>query len=230
MQMTIHSHYRKLLDEAHILIAGSTGTGKSVLINNLIYTALQSSPDKVQFILIDPKRVELNQYSLLPHTLDYASEPEAIVLVLQKVVDFMERRFQMMQYNGLKKYPGSQVYVIIDEFADLMTTSRMECTKLLCRIAQLGRASGIHLWVATQRPTRDIVTGQIKTNLDCRIALRVPTAQDSRNIINIAGAEDLPRYGQAIIIYPPEKPMVYDIPMIPENEIGRLVHYWRYGY
>lgn len=216
-----------MLKQPHLLIAGSTGSGKSVLINSLIYTALHSSPATVKFILIDPKRVELNSYAELPHVIHYASEPYQIATALLSAVNLMEDRFKSLQKERLKEYDGSHVFVIIDEFADLMTTQKKQTLPLLQRIAQLGRAARIHLIAATQRPTKDIVNGQIKVNMDSRVALRCPTAQDSRNIINVKGAENLPRYGYGIYLTPETiQPQLIEIPLTPDEDIERLTKYW----
>lgn len=219
--------YIDMLKQPHILIAGATGSGKSVLINGLIYTALYNNPNHVEFALIDPKRVELYQYAKLPHTTAYASEPQEIITVLNNVVSLLERRFQAMRRRGERKSSDSDVYVFIDEFADLMTTNKREALPLLCRIAQLGRAANIHLILATQRPTRDILNGQIKVNIDARIALRCPTAQDSRNIINQNGAETLARYGQGYYLTPETmQPVLVDIPYIDDSELADRVCWW----
>ena len=217
-----------ILKQPHTLIAGATGSGKSVLINNLIYTAMYNAPSEKQFVLIDPKRVELIAYKRLPHTIDYASEPVAILNTLKRCINIMERRYIELQRQHLKRYQGAEIYAIIDEFADLMTTQKREALPILCRLAQLGRAAGIHLIVATQRPTRDIINGQIKVNIDSRIALRCPTAQDSRNIINCKGAELLPKYGKAFYLTPDTiRPVLVNIDMIPEAEINQLINYWK---
>lgn len=216
-----------ILKQPHTLIAGATGSGKSVLINSLIYTAIFNSPAKTQLILIDPKRVELNDYKPLPHTMAYSSEPSGIIKLLSQSVDLMERRYKEMQKQRLKHTDKSDVYIIIDEFADLMTTCKRETLPALCRIAQLGRAAGVHLIAATQRPTRDIVNGQIKVNIDARIALRCPTKQDSRNIINTGGAELLPRYGTGYYLTPDTmQPLLVDIPMTEPAKIQKLIEYW----
>lgn len=216
-----------ILRQPHTLIAGATGSGKSVLINSLMYTALFSGPSEKQFILIDPKRVELNDYQYLPHVIRYASEPSGIVGALRQAEQIMERRYKHMQRKRLKDYPGADVYIIIDEFADLMTTQKRDTLPILCRFAQLGRAARIHLILATQRPTRDIITGQIKVNIDSRIALRCPTAQDSRNIINVAGAETLPRYGSGYYLTPDTmQPTLVDIPLTPQTETDKLIACW----
>ena len=217
-----------ILNQPHTLIAGATGSGKSVLINSIMYTALHFAPCQKQFILIDPKRVELIDYKRLKHTMLYASEPHDIAKAIHASVSIMERRYKKMQQQRLKLYEGSDIYVIIDEFADLMTTQKRETLPPLCRIAQLGRAAQIHLIIATQRPTKDIINGQIKVNIDSRIALRCPTAQDSRNIINVSGAELLPRYGQGYYLTPETiTPKLYKIPYTEQTEIQRLIKYWK---
>lgn len=216
-----------MLRQPHLLVAGSTGSGKSVLINSLLYTVLYQSPASVKFFLIDPKRVELNTYADLPHVIRYASEPPEMVAALLLAVDIMEERFQEMQRAKIKEHDGAHIYVIIDEFADLMTTQKKQTLPLLQRLAQLGRAARIHLIAATQRPTKDIVNGQIKVNMDSRVALRCPTAQDSRNIINVKGAETLPRYGYGYYLTPETmQPQLIEIPLTPDEDIERLLKHW----
>lgn len=222
---TVHGLYKLILDQPHTLIAGATGSGKSVAINGIIYTALYQPPRDLQLVLIDPKRVELVKYRKLPHCIAYASEPAYIVRTLKKCVDLMECRYKVMQARGMVKSTEPETYVIIDEFADLMTTNKRETLPMLCRLAQLGRAANIHLILATQRPTRDIVNGQIKVNLDCRIALRCPSARDSVNILDRKGAELLPQYGQGIISTPATYGLV-DIPYIQPGELAACVQWW----
>lgn len=217
-----------ILKQPHTLIAGATGSGKSVLINSVIYAGLYFAPCEKQFILIDPKRVELIDYKDTPHTLRYASEPADIAAALRYAVGLMENRYRIMQQKRIKQYTGAHIYIFVDEFADLMTTQKRETMPLLCRIAQLGRAAGIHLILATQRPTRDIITGQIKVNIDARIALRCPTAQDSRNIINVKGAELLPRYGYGYYLTPETmQPALMEIPYTDQAEIKRILTHWK---
>lgn len=222
---TVHGLYKLILDQPHTLIAGATGSGKSVAINGIIYTALYQPPQDLQLVLIDPKRVELVKYRKLPHCIAYASEPADIVQTLKKCVDLMERRYKAMQAREMVKSTEPETYVIIDEFADLMTTNKRETLPTLCRLAQLGRAANIHLTLATQRPTRDIVNGQIKVNLDCRLALRCPSARDSVNILDRKGAELLPQYGQGIISTPATYGLV-DIPYIQPGELTARVQWW----
>lgn len=215
------------INQNHLLIAGTTGSGKSVIINNIIYTLLYKSPKEVKLILIDPKKVELVQYKELPHTLAYASEQADIIQTIKNTVALMEYRYTTMQKQGIKKSREANIYIIIDEYADLITTSKKAVECLICRLAQLGRAARVHLIIATQRPTRDIITGQVKVNIDSRLALRVPTAQDSRNIINIKGAENLAKYGQGYYLTPDTlTPQLVDISYIPETELADRVKWW----
>ena len=214
-----------MLEQPHLLIAGTTGSGKSVLINSLIYTALYKSPNKCKFILIDPKRVELIDYKPLPHTISYNSELPDILKALQYSIELMETRYKAMQRQRIKKSNDADIYIIIDEYADLVIQAKKEIERYIIRLSQLGRAANIHLIIATQRPTRDIVTGAIKVNLDSRVALRCSTAQDSRNILDVKGAENLPRYGYGYY-RTPEGLKLISIPMTDPEKIADRVKHW----
>lgn len=216
-----------MLKQPHLLVAGATGSGKSVLINSLICTALYRFPGEVQFVLVDPKRVELARYRSIPHCMGYASEPAEIVNLLAACVDLMEHRFSEMQAAGQRETVKGHVYIVIDELADLITTSKKTVLPLLCRLAQLGRAAHIHLILGTQRPTSEIISGQLRVNLAAAVALRCRSAQDSKNIIGAAGAECLPRYGQALYDCPDfMQPQKITVPFTPEEEINRLIKWW----
>ena len=208
--------YYNFLKQPHLLIAGATGSGKSVVINSMIHTILTEYTRKqINFVLIDPKKVELNEYRFSPYCVGYADSDDSASDLLENVVDLMMGRYERMQRKGLRMSDERTLWVFIDEYADLITTARKSIEKSIIRIAQLGRAAKIHLCLATQRPTRDIITGQIKVNLDSRLALRCPTSQDSRNIINVKGAEDLPRYGKGIYLTPETmQPILIDIPIV----------------
>lgn len=213
------------LSAPHLLIAGATGSGKSVLIKLLIHDIIAQAPFDAQMILIDPKRVELVQYKDLPHTKDYASEPDEIISSIDYAIDIMEWRYKRMQNAGQRETKDGHLYVIIDEYADLMLTNRKQTESKILRLAQLGRAAHVHLIVATQRTTADIINGAIKVNIDHRFALHCPTARDSRNIIEQKGAETLPMYGQAIY-YSPHGLKKYNIPMVEDAEMDRLIDWW----
>ena len=227
-RITIHPQVMEWLSAPHLLIAGATGSGKSVMINLFIHDLLSKAPGDVAFILLDPKRVELVQFRDLPHTMLYASERSEMIHALNGAIQIMEDRYKEMQRNGTRKYTGGHVYVIIDEYADLIVTDKKIVEPLVLRLAQLGRAANVHLIIATQRPTRDIVTGSIKVNVCNRFALHCPTAQDSRNIIGQNGAETLPPYGEALY-YSPTGLEHFEIPMIPDSEMDRVIQHWTEG-
>jgi len=221
--------YYKLFDDMaqqpHLLIAGATGSGKSVVINGIIYTLLLSGPDKVGLILLDPKRVELVQYRDCPHTLVYSSEPDEMVEALQIAVNVIESRYSLMAKRHERKYTGSDVYVVIDELADLMTTNKRRVQPLLQRICQIGRAAKVHVIAATQCPLSVVIPTPIKVNFDARVALRTRSAQDSRNIIGQAACERLPRYGQGFYMTP-EGLRLYNIPMYTNEQFDALLNHW----
>ena len=217
--------YKDMLKQPHLLIAGATGSGKSVVINALIYTALYDSPAAVQFILIDPKRVELVDYKQLPHTIKYSSEPNDIVKALEKALEITEERYKAMQRRRLKKYSGAALYVIIDELADLMTTNKKQVQPIIQRLCQIGRAANVHVIAATQCPLASVIPTPIKVNFDARVGLRTRSAQDSRNILGFKGCEQLPRYGQGYYMTPGELSL-YNIPMIEPYQINQLISYW----
>jgi len=221
--------YTDALNQPHVLIAGKTGSGKSVVINGMIATALYRHPfdqsGGAQFILIDPKRVELCQYKKMPHTLRYASEPSEMIAALQLAQEITDRRFRKMQSQGKRKYDGGDLYVIIDEFADLMTTQKKVAVPIVQRLAQTGRAARVHLVIATQTPISEVLPTKIKCNFDSRFGLRTRSAQDSRNIIDKKGLETLPEYGMGYYMTPQEEGY-HKIPYVKEDELDRLVGWW----
>lgn len=218
--------YYNMAQQPHLLIAGATGSGKSVVINGILHALLMNhSPATCRLILIDPKRVELVQYKALPHVLTYASEPGEPARALRYAVQIMEDRFSEMQRTGARSYSGSHVYILIDELADLMLTDKKTVQPLIQRICQLGRAARVHLIAATQCPLAKVIPTEIKCNMDARVGLRTRSAQDSRNILGVSGCENLPRYGQGYYMTP-EGMDRYQLPMIPENMINALIDYW----
>lgn len=223
-----YSLYADMLKQPHLLIAGATGSGKSVIINGILYTALYNSPAAVELILIDPKRVELIDYAQLPHTLKYASEPGDMVQALELAMTITERRYKAMQARHMKKYDGGAVYVIIDELADLMTTNRRQVQPLLQRLAQIGRAANVHIIAATQCPLSAVIPTPIKVNFDSRVGLRTRSKQDSRNILGVGGCELLPRYGQGYYMTP-DGLTLYNIPMQTPEDLQALLTYWKHA-
>ena len=218
--------YADMLKQPHLLIAGATGSGKSVVINGILYTALYNSPAAVELILIDPKRVELIDYAQLPHTLKYASEPGDMVQALELAITITERHYKAMQARHIKKYDGGAVYIIIDELADLMTTDRRHVQPLLQRLAQIGRAANVHIIAATQCPLAAVIPTPIKVNFDSRVGLRTRSKQDSRNILGVGGCELLPRYGQGYYMTP-DGLTLYNIPMQDPASVKTMLDYWK---
>lgn len=187
-----------ILAANHTLIAGCSGSGKSTAENAIIYRALTNGKPNL-FVLIDLKRVELRAYKDLVNTIWYADTIEATRDALEGTLNTIENRFAEMQKLGLKKTREADIYVVIDEYADMVLMDK-SLERYIQRISQIGRAAGVHLIICTQRPCSEVISGAVKVNLETRLALRTMTAQDSRNIIGISGAEELPRYGYGILM------------------------------
>lgn len=229
----------------HVLIAGSTGSGKSCLLNTLISSLLlNNEPYKFRLRLFDPKRVEFSAYSALSAPKPYLREPQAKIIndvnesiqELATICQEIESRYNIFElnqvknideYNKLIAQPLPHEFIIIDELADLMLVSRYEVESYLVRIAQIGRACGYHLILATQRPTVNVITGLIKANITTRIALQVVSVRDSVTILDHKGAEQLLGQGDAIIKYPYQVEEVrFQTAYISDSEIKRLVEWW----
>jgi S-DNA-T family DNA segregation ATPase FtsK/SpoIIIE len=227
----------------HMLIAGATGSGKSVCINAILAGfLLQATPAQLKLILVDPKRVELSSFRDLPHLLvPVVVETEAAVGALRWAVKEMEERYKLFASHGARnivafneRAPGlgldplPYTVIVIDELADLMMVAAGEIEDLICRIAQLARAVGIHLIVATQRPSADIITGLIKANIPSRVAFAVSSGVDSRVILDEMGAEKL--LGRGDMLYLPideGKPRRLQGAFVSDRELERLIEFWR---
>lgn len=218
--------YKDMTEQTHLLIAGETGSGKSVVINGILSTLMYQFPTEAQLILIDPKRVELIQWKDTPHCIRYASEPGEPAAALELALEITEQRYKEMQKHRERKYTGGNVYVIIDELADLMTTDRFHVVPLLQRLCQIGRAANVHVIAATQCPLAKIIPTEIKVNFDAILGLRTATRQHSRNIIEVNGCEALPRYGYGYYRTPTNGLTLEKIRMIPDTEINRLINHW----
>ena len=224
----------------HLLIAGSTGSGKSVCITSLISSLLMNNtPLDVQFVMVDPKRVELVPFSTVPHlATPVIMDMDKVVGALKWVTEEMDRRYKVMAGAGARNISGynakvdeedhiSYLVVVIDELADLMVMAPFDVEQSLTRLAQMGRATGIHLIVATQRPSVDVITGLIKANFPTRISFAVTSMTDSRVILDAPGAEKL--LGRGDMLYLPSdaaKPKRLQGVYLSDMEVERIVHFW----
>lgn len=227
----VYRLYSMLADRPHLLIAGATGSGKSVTVNGIIYSLLATrSPREAQFILLDPKKVELSQYADIPHTVRYASDPSDMVDALTLAVSETDRRFCEMQRAGVKEYTGPDLYVIIDELADLMTTNKKTALPPLQRLAQIGRAARVHVIACTQNVLAVTIPTVLKCNFSTILGLRTANAQQSRFLIYAPGCETLPdprRSGKAIGYLRDGADLDrYELYMYPASEIDAMINYW----
>ncbi len=235
----------------HLLIAGATGSGKSVAINGIISSLLMRlKPNRVKFMMIDPKKVELSMYNGLPHLLaPVVSEPRKAARSLQKIVKEMEKRYELFAKNGVRNIDGwngkiensgpfndsenkvnskmPYIIIVVDELADLMMTAKSDVETSIVRIAQMGRAAGVHLILATQRPSVDVITGLIKANVPSRIAFAVSSGIDSRTILDKNGAEKLLGKGD-MLFSPAGKEMVrIQGAFIPDIDVEKITDFIR---
>ncbi|MGB9484755.1 MAG: DNA translocase FtsK, partial [Terriglobia bacterium] len=238
----------------HLLIAGSTGSGKSVALNSMVVSILyKSNPDEVKLIMIDPKRLELGLYEGTPHLLTpIVTEPKQAANVLRRATFEMEERLKKLaehgvrnieQYNkifapestlnlfdnnGVPEHPLPYIVIVIDELADLMMVEPQGVEESITRLAQMARAVGIHLILATQRPSVDVITGLIKANLPARISFRVASKVDSRTILDANGAEALLGRGDMLFL-PPASARLQRLhgPLVTEQEICKVVDWWK---
>lgn len=224
-----------LVNMPHMLIAGTTGSGKSVLLNTIICGLLyRQTPVTLRFVMIDPKRVELTQYKGLP----FMERPplktaEEAIAILERLVLVMERRYQKMERRGLKSVEGLErefprIVVVVDEFADLMLTAKKRIETPVVRLAQLGRAAGIHLILATQSPRRNVLTGLIKANIPTRVALTTADQRESMVILDHGGAEKLRGRGQGILKMPGRGGETqFWAAWLPDEDINTICQHWR---
>jgi S-DNA-T family DNA segregation ATPase FtsK/SpoIIIE len=245
----------------HLLIAGSTGSGKSVMLNSLIMSVLfKSTPDEVRMIMVDPKRVELGMYEGVPHLLTpVITDPKKATNALRNAVFEMERRLKLLASQGVRNIdqfnkkvrllqsqprnlfeeedpliaedelrPLPYILIIIDELADLMMVERGNVEEAVTRLAQMARAVGMHLVLATQRPSVDVITGLIKANFPSRISFRVATRVDSRTVLDVMGAEHLLGKGDMLFLPPGSSRLVrVHGAFVAETEINRVVDFWK---
>ena len=233
----------------HLLVAGSTGSGKSVCINSMLISILmRTKPEEVKLVLVDPKKVELSMYNGVPHLkTPVVTDPKKANIVLKKIVSEMENRYDLFEQSGTKNIAGYNAYVdkknktkdeysqinklpyivvIIDELADLMLVAAKEVEESIMRITQMARAAGIHLIVATQRPSTDVITGVVKANIPSRISFAVSSSIDSRTILDMTGAEKLLGKGDMLFLPQGENtPIRVQGTFISDEEIKAVVDY-----
>lgn len=224
----------------HVLIAGTTGSGKSVMLNAWITTFLfRTTPKELKMIMVDPKRVELSGYNNIPHLLNKViNDPKEILSALKWTVAEMENRYKIFATYGVRNIQGynaledvvkkEYIVFIIDELADLMMFASNEAEGLITRIAQMSRATGIHLILATQRPSVDVITGLMKANIPSRISFNVSSMMDSRVVLDTPGAEKLLGKGDMLFL-PSDQPKTMRIqgPYVSEDEIKQVVGFWK---
>lgn len=235
-----------LIRMPHLLVAGATGSGKSVCITTIINSILfNATPDEVKLLLVDPKMVELSQYNGIPHLLaPVVVDPKKAASALKWIVKEMENRYELFaasgvrdieRYNKMKATETKRqkpalplIVVIIDELADLMIVAAGEVEEAICRLAQMARAAGIHLVIATQRPSVDVITGVIKANIPSRISFAVSSQIDSRTILDAAGAEKL--LGRGDMLYSPlgvNKALRVQGCLVMDDEVQRVITHWK---
>jgi S-DNA-T family DNA segregation ATPase FtsK/SpoIIIE len=222
----------------HLLIAGTTGSGKSVCINTIILSLLYShAPDKCEFILIDPKMLELSTYEGIPHLLcPVITEAKKAASVLGWVVKEMENRYRLMTKEGVRNIDGYNtkhtlampyIVVVVDEMSDLMLVAGKEIENYIQKLSQMARAAGIHIIMATQRPSVDVITGTIKANFPTRISFQVTSKIDSRTILGEQGAEQLLGKGDMLYMSSANKIVRIHAPFVSDNEIEKVNNYLR---
>lgn len=234
-----HAIVADLSDMPHLLIAGATGSGKTVCVNTLIASILfNASPEEVKFLMVDPKMVELSMYNDIPHLLcPVVTEAKKVSAALNWLVNEMESRYKLFAKTGARnidiynKKAGEgekipYIIVIIDELADLMVVAQQEIENAITRLAQLSRAVGIHIILATQRPSVDVITGVIKANFPARISFKVASKVDSRTVLDMNGADKLMGRGDMLFIEPGQsKPLRAQGSLVSDSEIERIVDF-----
>lgn len=216
----------QLDDLPHILIAGTTGSGKSVMLNSVICSLLRNNTFS-NFYMIDTKRVELSPYKAINWHCKVANSQESAISILEDICNELDARYEIMEENCWRKIPDNypRTIVVIEELGDLMAISKKVVEKHIVKIARLGRACGIHLIIATQRPTTDVVTGEIKANIGCRFALQTTSSIDSRNILGHSGAEKLRGKGDCLLKLPTQADEIHlQCPYISDEEIQKTIY------
>lgn len=211
-----------ILNSSHSLIAGTTGSGKSTAIKSILFDIMKEyTPEQIKLVLIDLKRVELAQFKNAPHTLNFINDPKKVLNCLNAYIDLMLTRFKELEKDGKTQSNKTHIFIVIDELADLIQTNT-QTIFLIAKIGRLARAVNIHLLLATQSPDRKTIPAIIQQNLTCCIALRCKTSIESRQVIGIAGAEKLQKYGFGIV-WNSDGFNKINIPYTPKEKIDELL-------
>lgn len=219
--------YKMAIDSPSCMVAGATGSGKSTTINGLLYTLCCQSPNDIGFVIIDLKKISLLDWEFVPHCLNYIRDVDKVPKIIEKFKQTMDNRYNVMLRDRVDKYIGKQLYLVIDEAADLIDT----CPNIiedLKHISRLGRASGIHLIYATQSPDRKTIPSQLQQNIVFRLGLRCASPLESRQIVNVKGCESLPKYGEGILSSPDfMQPTKVVVPMVDPQIIKYVLDWWK---
>lgn len=226
----LYTLFDDMAQQHNLLVAGEVGSGKSCVMNGIIYNLLHQGPGSVQFILLDPKMTELFQYRKLPHVLRYACEHADMIDALQYAITLMNGRLADMQRRGLRIYDGSDIYIVIDELADLLLTLKKQAKPLLQRLLQLSRASKIHVLAGSQCVNVSVISTELRVNMTAIVGLRTATKAHSRLLVERNGCELFPDpqlEGKAYGYYKRGcKCDLYSLPMYSKEQFDFLLNWW----
>lgn len=222
IKVTFWKNLEPVIAEHSVLIAGTIGSGKSVLLDSILYNISAKNTGDVAVGIIDLKRVQFTKWEKLPHLQEFgvAKDINSAFKMIDRITDVMEHRYKLMEEQGVVKYNGTRIYLIIDEMADLLTHKGIEAK--LTHLLRLCRASNIAVICATQSPSRKVITANIQNNMVCTIGLRCRSSVESRQIIGVAGCEDLPRYGWSYM-WNAEGLIKLQVPMTSDEDIAKRV-------
>lgn len=234
LEVIAHPIARELLEQNHCLIAGCTGSGKSTVLDLILYNLCIYRRCDKSYVIIDLKRVSLIKWEFAPHCLGYARTMEKAVKAIRDFVAMMDQRFKEMEKERVTMYDGGDAYLVIDEAADLLAgygankALSAEITALLVKIARLGRAAKCHLIFATQQASRKVILSDIQANCNALLGLHCRSALESRQIIGYSGCEALPRYGNGLLVTPDyEAPQLVTLPMVADEDINKLLGFYK---
>lgn len=225
---------RELVAQNHCLIAGCTGSGKSVLVNKLIYELCTKNLNEASFVIVDLKRVSLLKWEYMPHCMGYARDIDQAQTIIHMISNAMDARFKAMEKKRIDKYIGGDVYLIIDEAADLLNSEQKKDKHIanailadLIHIGRLGRAAKVHMIFCTQKASRATIPSDIQANCNALVGLHCRSAMESRQIIGYNGAELLPRYGECLVVTPDYmQPKKMPVVMLEDRRATELQNYW----